>query len=221
MRAIVPIASWYERDNTILDGLYIAGFTKAELIEHFLLSYGDLTPLYSNPDYIKRHVTSVAKALKWSIDKLYNITQLEYNPIENYDRHEDWTDKHDGKFDKGQIDSTGMYQKGMISDTMGGTQDTTHSVAAYNADTAQLADTDHTVTNSNETQTFGADNSSASETHGSDLTDNLDTHHGYIHGNIGTMTTQQMIEEEYQLARLNYLDDVCKLYSDHLLIGVW
>lgn len=103
MRTIIPIATLYDYDNSIFNDIYVKGLSKDQLIEHFLLSYGDLTPVYHDPKYLRRHVTSVARSLQWTIDHLWEVTQLEYNPIENYDRIESWTDTGGGTFQKGKV----------------------------------------------------------------------------------------------------------------------
>ena len=105
MRTIIPIATLYDYDNSIFNDIYVKGVSKDQLIEHFLLSYGDLTPVYHDPKYLRRHVTSVARSLQWSIDHLWEVTQLEYNPIENYDRMENWTDSGNGTFQEGKVDT--------------------------------------------------------------------------------------------------------------------
>ena len=145
MRTIIPIATLYDYDNSIFNDIYVKGVSKDQLIEHFLLSYGDLTPVYQNPKYLRRHVTSVARSLQWSIDHLWEVTQLEYNPIENYDRIENWTDSGNGTFQKGKVDTEETFNKGSITTTFGKISDSTHKVAAFNSSTPEIANTDNTT----------------------------------------------------------------------------
>lgn len=265
MRLIIPLSTMYEYDNTIFDDIYIKGVSTSDFIDHFLLSYGDMTPIYPFPSLLKRNIALTAQSLKWSIDKLYQLTQLEYNPIHNYDRHEEWNDSMDNKYQKGTINTESSFQKGNIS-TEGefkkgdfksdstfqkGTislsntsnETTTHKVAAFNASDLQVAngDTKDSTAGGTEThgedttstkESFGSDTSRSSETHGVDTTsetvkNDVDTttetnkHTGYMYGNIGVTTTQSMMLAEHSIAQLNYIDDVCKLYADRLLISVW
>lgn len=222
MRVNIPIATLYNYDSSIFTDVYIKGVSVNDFINHFLLSYGDLTPVYQNPPFLKRHIASVAKSLQWQIDHLWEITQLEYNPIENYDRQESWTDSGNGTFQKGKVTSSETFQKGKVISEYGKTTDSTHSVAAFNADTAQLADKDITTDGGTDSQTFGIDNTNGTIENGIDSSTSNGTHEGRIHGNIGVTTSQQMIQSEIDLATAyNYLDDVCKLYADRILIGVW
>ena len=222
MRSIIPIATLYDYDNTIFTDIYIKGVSKDQLIEHFLLSYGDLTPVYQDPSYLRRHVTSVARSLQWSIDHLWEVTQLEYNPIENYDRMESWEDKGGGTFQKGKVDTEETFNKGDITTTFGKVTDSTHKVAAFNSSDPEVANTDNNTDSGSDSQTFGADSSHGSVTNGLDESTTKGTHEGRIHGNIGVTTSQQMMQSEIDLTKAyNFLDEVCKLYADRLLIGVW
>lgn len=222
MRTNIPIAALYEYDSSIFTDVYIKGLTVDNFIEHFILSYGDLTPVYQDPSYLRRHVTSVARSLQWTIDHLWNITKLEYNPIENYDRQESWTDSGNGTFQKGQVDSTETYQKGTATTTFGKVSDATHKVAAFNSNTPEVANTDNITDSGSDTQSFGADTTNGSITNGLDSSTTTGEHVGRIHGNIGVTTSQQMMQDEIDLSKAyNFLDEVCKLYADRILIGVW
>ncbi len=222
MRTIIPIATLYDYDNSIFNDIYVKGVSKDQLIEHFLLSFGDLTPVYQEPSYLRRHVTSVAKSLQWTIDHLWEVTQLEYNPIENYDRVESWTDSGNGTFQKGNVNTEESYQKGTATTTFGKISDATHKVAAFNSSTPEVANTDNITDSGSDTQSFGVDTTTGSVTNGLDESTTSGTHEGRIHGNIGVTTSQQMMQAEIDLTKAyNFLDEVCKLYADRLLIGVW
>lgn len=221
MRAIVPIASLYEYDSSIFADIYSAGFSKEELIEHFLLTYGDLTPVYQSPAYLRRHVTTVAKSLKWAIDRLWDLTQQKYNALENYDRAEEWTDNGNGTFQKGNVSTSGTYQKGTVSTTDSETSGTIHSVAAFNSSAAELANKDDATRSTSGSTMYGEDSSSGIESHDIDTSSSNTTHSGRIHGNIGVMTSQQMFQQELEVIKTNFLDAVCTMYADRILIGVW
>lgn len=222
MRAIIPIATLYDYDNSIFTGIYVKGVSKDQLIEHFLLSYGDLTPVYQDPKYLRRHVTSVAKSLQWSIDRLWEVAQLEYNPLENYDRMESWTDNGNGTFQKGKVDSEETFNKGSVTTIFEKVSGNTHKVAAFNSSTPEVANSDNTTDSGSDSQTFGADISKGSVTNGLDKSTTSGTHAGRIHGNVGVTTSQEMMQAEIDLTTAyNFLDTVCELYANRLLIGVW
>lgn len=100
--------------------------------------------------------------------------------------------------------------------------DSTHKVAAFNSSDPEVANTDNTTDSGSDSQTFGADTSHGSVTNGLDASTTSGTHEGRIHGNIGVTTSQRMMQIEIDLTKAyNFLDEVCKLYADRLLIGVW
>ena len=83
----------YITENTFLDAFYYPDdATRDEFINYFLLEYGEFTPIYQYPEYLLNHIKAVSASLKYTIDKLFATLSLEYNPIENYDRMEHWTD---------------------------------------------------------------------------------------------------------------------------------
>lgn len=77
-------------DPTILDGLIVPDGMDDEVVKNnLLLETESMEILYPNAPFLKAAVTVWAAERKEVWDKLYATTQLEYNPIENYDRSEE------------------------------------------------------------------------------------------------------------------------------------
>ena len=80
-------------ENDFMDAFYYPDDeTRDMFLTYFLLEYGQFTPIYQEPQFLIAHIAAVSESLKYTIDKLYATLDLEYDPIENYDRHENWTD---------------------------------------------------------------------------------------------------------------------------------
>lgn len=78
----------------LLDGAtFPEGVEAARVVDAILWDGGDLELLYSNPDYIKQHLPHFCESHFYKWDRLKKTLELEYNPIENYDRQESWTDE--------------------------------------------------------------------------------------------------------------------------------
>ena len=80
----------YKYDSTILDNLSVpAGMDSDNLKQNLLVETSSLSVLYPDPTFMKMVIGlwSVERADVWN--KLYETTQLTYNPIENYDRIEE------------------------------------------------------------------------------------------------------------------------------------
>ena len=83
----------YIQESSFLDAFYYPDpETRNEFLDYFILEYGGFTPVYQYPDFLLNHIKAVAKSLEYTIDKLFATLSLEYNPIENYDKQETWSD---------------------------------------------------------------------------------------------------------------------------------
>lgn len=102
MRAKMSIAGLYEYDPTIFDNFHvpehmvedtIVPYYDVELyISRIMFEAMDLELVYPNPVYMKRAIQlwSLGKRNVWN--KVAQALTAYYNPIENYNRSETWTD---------------------------------------------------------------------------------------------------------------------------------
>lgn len=93
MRASLSILGLYQREPTLFDELELPGdMNKDVLIDSILYEAASLEAYYPDPNFMKFMIG------RWSFmnqsiwQKLYDTTVLEYNPIYNYDRTEEWTE---------------------------------------------------------------------------------------------------------------------------------
>ena len=224
MRTLIPLMSLYQWDNSILDGLYISG--DFDIKESFLLRFGEMTPIYQKPELLKLAVANIAKSLKWSIDRLYHVTLLEYNPIENYDRIEKGLDVTDDVTDNtqniGSQTVTSENQIGATTTTPNTTSET--KVSAFNESEYQPSEQTKNV--GNITESHDQDTGTTTTTKNPDVQHmtykRTYDHDLRVHGNIGTTTSQKMVSDEVLLVTTtNYIDTVCQMYAERLLINVW
>lgn len=224
MRTLIPLISLYQWDNSILNDMYIAG--DFDIKKSFLLRFGEMTPIYQKPDLLKLYVSNVSKSLKWSINRLYNVTVLEYNPIENYNRIEKGTDITDDTTDNTQnIGSQTVTSENQIGATTTTPATTTETkVSAFNE--SEYQPSEQTKNTGNITESHDKDTGTTTTTKNPDVQhmkyNRKYDHDLMIHGNIGVTTSQQMMESEIDLVtKNNYLDAVCQMYAERLLINVW
>lgn len=95
--AWLSIAGMYAYDNSIFDAMTVPnGVDKNALIFNLLSETAELEMLYPNVDFMKEMIRmwSAKELPVW--ERMYKTTILEYNPIENYDRVEEWTDDNTG-----------------------------------------------------------------------------------------------------------------------------
>ena len=173
MRATLTIMGMYEWDNTLFDGMSLPDNVPREtMINNILLETAELECIYPSAPFFKTalNMWSAMEVEKWT--KLEATQNYDYNPIENYDRNEEWSDN-------ATATGTGSTNTSTTTTTSG-----TNKVWGYNS----TASVPQNASESNNSDTGEVTNTASSEQTG--------THRGRIHGNIGVTTTQQMITEE-------------------------
>lgn len=193
--ATLTLIGLYNEDNTIFDLFTVpADLDKETLINNILLRSGEFEVLYPDPEFMKFSIGNFAKAWQPTFERWVNALALEYNPLENYDRKEDWTDTRNGQ--------TSGTTSGTTSNTL------TNKVSAYDAGDA--------LTTRGQDANYGADSSSSSgESHEGAR------HDGRIHGNIGVTTSQQMLQSELDLGYWNVYEKITDLFLTHFVIPVY
>lgn len=211
--ALLTIMGLYNYDNTIFDNLMLPdGVDKPTLIDNIVLETAELECIYPTPVFLKTAIGlwSNVQFLTW--DRVYSAMNLEYNPIENYDRQETETTTgtraHSGKDTttrSGTVSETGS-TTGSTQGTASESGTTTNKIAGF--DSTTLVDHDSS-TGSNTRQASdsstgsstrsGTDSSTQELTHGEQIADS-GSRTSRIHGNIGVTTSQQMLQSELDLA---------------------
>lgn len=93
LKSKLSILGLYEWDNTVLTGLQLPeGYSADTLRDTILLECAELEVIYPNPDFCKRAVSLWASSRKPAWERMAKALDSEYNPVHNFDRHEDYTD---------------------------------------------------------------------------------------------------------------------------------
>lgn len=197
----------YQVQPTILDGLIPpAGLDENVLKDNLLIECAELEVLYSDADFLEAAIThwSAKQQKVWS--RLYNAEKAQYNPIENYDRIETWTDNS-----QGNRSIAGQQSSGSTTQSSGSDQD---SATGYNTSVMQATGkTDHSsvTTDSANTRNTGTEDSNVNSTHS-----------GRVHGNIGVTTSQQMLEQELEVVpKLNVYDAIISDFKRRFCLLVY
>ena len=176
-------------DPTILDGMTIpTGLSLDTLKNNIILECAELEVLYSAPSFFRWAVDawSLKESPTW--EKMYKALQIEYNPLENYDRTEEWTETGTHENNK-TVDNTTT-----ANGTTTSSGDAQHKVTGYNSNSEVLQSRDVTsATDTNKSTATGTGEETENGEHS-------DTRQGRIHGNIGVTTSQQMLKAEFDLA---------------------
>ena len=116
----------YQWDNTLFDLMTIpSALDKNTLVDNLLAETAELEVLYPNPVVFKNllGVWSAKNLDVWN--RLYQTTQYDYNPIENYNRYETGSTDGEGSTTHSGTDTTGKTETHSGTDTNSGSE--THS----------------------------------------------------------------------------------------------
>ena len=220
-KAKLSIFGLWTYDNTVLDGLTanLPSFEDADenvhtldgsvLVDNILLEYGELEILYPDPDFCKMAITAWALKQKDVWQELFDTMFYDYDPIENYYRKEHWTDD----FTHGHKKDTDLTHGHKI--TMDVEDTTVNSVTGYNGST--FADHDKSVFSNKDTETHSGKDSTSETNSGKDS----DVRDGYARGNIGVMSTQQMIEMQRETVAFNMYDTIMQEFKERFCIMIY
>ena len=87
----------YNYDGTLFDGLQLPEyFDKQTLVNTILLAGGEFPCLYPNGDFMKQAITLWSGKNQRYFDRLAILMQKDYDPLENYNRREEWDDTGEG-----------------------------------------------------------------------------------------------------------------------------
>ena len=196
--AILSILGLYNYDPSIFDNFKLpAQMDRDTVFGNLLAELAELEILYPSNTVMKSIIGFWSSKMLEKWEKLYATTQLEYNPIENYDRNEEFTDT-ENRTANSSGNSTG-HSSGTSS----------NSVSGYNSDSMVPSDSG---SNTADTNTVSAAESTE---------DRMLNRTGRTHGNIGVTTTQQMIAAERETVSFVVTDVIIKDFADRFCIGVW
>lgn len=191
---------------------------------------------------IRSLVDSALMENKYKIDTLYNTTTLDYNPIENYNRKQTTTIKHEGS--EADTRSGSEVRKHGGSDTLSYSGETTtspsgsitntHSTAAFN-DPSNFAGDTKDVTKYSEMKTTESfkDRSDKNEYNSYEKVSyndfknehsfdkRVDSTKDIIRGNIGVTTSQQMLESEREVAEFSVFAIIADIVQEAFCTDEW
>lgn len=233
-------------------------FDKDTLFSTIVTTGGQFEVLYTDPNFFYLMCSYFWKKYNRTFQKWFDVFDIEYNPLENYDRyeliHEDTTDE--GSINRSIANETETDDSRTITETETenrtetntGTQETetsgttgetvTGDVSGY--DSSNYSDKDKTTSSGTAHETNGISSSNTGTVHGEksishsdtdDLnssfsgTDDSDTSNdrdfdrtAHIHGNIGTVTAQDMLTQEVKIQAFSIYQHMADLFCKDLLI---
>ena len=251
MRATLTLMGMYRTRPDILDEFILPSeINRTVFMDNLLMVTGEMEVLYSNPDFLKDAIAAWSRMELANWEWLFSTQHYEYNPIWNVDVKESTRDDRKEtrnlrgtNYETRNLSGTNNETRnlsgsdtGTVKNDKTGTDTTINYVSAYNDVSGNTQSNKQTTTygnsnletrNLNSTDT-GTDNFTTSDT-GTDNYDSTDTgtidHNDklefYKRGNQGTTTTQQMIREEQELAKINFDDYIIEEFKKRFCLLVY
>lgn len=223
--SLLTVEGLYNYDNTLFDGFNVPeGLVKQIAIDTILMRTRELEILYPDLNYMKTRITIWSNKYQINWKKLYDTTVLEYNPIENYDRMEDWTDTDDETSTSARDNTrnTTNTVKSTSTNEIMNSVNVTDQNTAFNAGLAdhakQITDGDTTENGSITNTETGKDTENENVNGGRT---GRHTRTGRAHGNIGVTTSQQMIQSERDLVIFNLYDVIAESFIENFCLMVY
>ena len=200
--AKLTLIGLYNYDDTLFDGLQLpAYFDKKTLVNTILLAGGEFGTLYPDPEFMKQAIALWSTKNQRFFTRLAKLMRIDYEPLENYNRQEKWTDKGSGSSESSFDNTT----NGRDSST------TENKVSAFNS--SEYENRDHSTTTGTDTETDRGTSSGSSEY--------SNDREGYARGNIGVMSSQDMYLQELSVLGINPYDVIAGDFINEFCIKIY
>ena len=243
--AHLSVLGLYNWDSSIFDNFELPeGVKLSTIVENLLIETAELEVMYTDPDTLKMLIGIWSRKQCGVWERLYATTEYEYNPIENYNRYESETGTRQGSITHGGQDTEtlGVMHGGqdtIQTQTADGGADSSKSgefVAGFNPGTPSGSDdgllkkqrnetsVDYGRTSSgNRTDTYGkTENRTGTKNYNrTEATSGTEGREVHTHGNIGVMSTQDMINQEREVVKFNIYDYIITDFKNRFCILVY
>lgn len=235
MSATLSILGLYNYDPSIFDEFTVpTGLVRDDVRDSILIECAELEVLFPQPATMKKVISLWSKSRLPQWEKLYTTTVIEYNPIENYNRVEDYTDTNtrtETHENTKTLTGTDTQETSLTGKNTTTANDTTNnSVVGFNgAAGGGLGESlkDKTETTGGSTAETEGENTGKTTINRTDAdsgetsSESSNTRRGTISGNIGVTTSQQMIQQERNVAVFNIIDYIVRDFKQRFCILVY
>lgn len=199
------IIAFYNHDTTLFDNMVLPTepqpIDKDLVIQTIFERCGEFELLYNNATFLKNMIGHWSRKYFYNWQKMNETLYYEYNPIWNVDAHiqesETWDENED---------ITDAYTRASTDSST-----TTDSVAGYNSES---------FANSDQREYSDSASGTGSETNNRDR-DEARTFEQTRQGNIGTTTTQSMIQEERELDEFNIYNYIADSFKFEFCLPIY
>jgi len=201
------------------------GIDKETLVDNIILQGGEFEVLYSDPQFMRAAIGTWSQKCYHTFLKWITALNIEYAPLENYDRNELVTDQYykaassAARRDSGNTRTFNNQDKRTIDTTVVSEDE----VSAYDSSTYQPSDKNTTDNDGTDTVDYSGTikDEYGEGTSGNENENSTNTHTSRVHGNIGVTTSQQMLQSEFDVARFNIIDQITDMFILEFCIPIY
>lgn len=198
-----------------------AGMDAASVVNCILIIHGRAPLDHFDPNYMRKAIGVWSRRRKPIWEKLLKTTQFEYDPISNYDRKEEYEDKHTSTDKKESTSSSKSDVTNTVAGVSGYSENTENQVSADNV--SGYSPESKRMGNSSENTNTTTTDSGTGTISGKDVTENYEEikHTAHLYGNIGVTTTQQMIDEERKIVNYSVEEVIADDYRERFCLDFY
>ena len=205
--------------DDLFSGLTLpTGITKDVVVKNILKESADFETLYSDPYFLQELITNWSAKWYDTFEKWYNALQIQYDPLNNFDRYEEWEDA--GTSASTNIGTGNVSNKSKTTETPTGEMVQDHYVTPYENTNKTLQSEDLTKYNTYK-DTTETNTTSGTSTSNTGTGNTTGKHKGHLYGNIGVTTSQQMLEAELEIATWNLVQHITDIFMKEFCIMVY
>ena len=201
---------YYATNGRVFDNLLLpAGVEKEILVPDLLEACSDFGLLYPDGDFMQMIIGVWSKKELPIWEAMYNSTQLEYNPIENYDRYEEVNR---------EISSESSAESSAESSGNTKTQnDGTNTLGKTSFDSYKFRDAQQETSEGSSS----SDNTGESSQESSQESSGKEKVISHMHGNIGVTTAAQMIQGYRDISQFSIYDFIVDSFINRFCIQLY
>lgn len=225
--ATMSVLGLWTFNNNLFDEMVVPNSVNFDLlVANILVECSELEIIYPNWQFCHDAISvwSAAEYPTW--DHLASLSELEYNPIENYDRHESETSGRGKSRTMTEKDSaSGVSHTEQASEgSDNSVNNTSKNTAGYNTNTPVTESTNNTAASGSSSESVKSNSGTSSQNDRDTKEDEQENlvKNSHIHGNIGVTTVAQMMQGELDVyPKINIINYITQSFKQHFCVMVY
>lgn len=234
MQSKITLTGMYNYDDSLFEELtFPAGIDRDLAISRILNKSEEFELVYSDFDYLKDRIGIWSKIWERTFTKWVNALSIDYDPLFNFDRNEEYTDVKGREYNDKRNDienNNASVSSSSASNTITGSSSdsiTEQKVSAYDSSSYENKEKEEAKATTHQTGAGSSEantESTSNNIKGSDASgtsNEIVKHAAHLYGNIGVTTSQQMLKDELDVATWSLYEHISDIFIDEFCILVY